>query len=170
VVDLHDRTREVAVGEIGELAVRGAQVMAGYWRDPVATAAVLDDAGWLLTGDVAQVDGDGYFHLIARKAEMWIPDGQTLPAFPRDVEEVLFEIPQVAEAAVIAIDNQPIAFLMTGREGVTTESVLAYCRRRLPASLVPQQVIFVDSFPRNVIGKVLRRELLARLPTNYLET
>jgi long-chain acyl-CoA synthetase len=165
VVSFQDRTQEVAVGEIGELAVRGAQVMAGYWCDPAATAEVLDADGWLLTGDVAQMDSDGYFHLIARTVEMWVPTGQQRPAFPRDVEEVLFEIPQVREAAVVAIDNQPIAFVITGKESINADAVIAYCRRRLPAELVPRQVLFVDEFPRTLIGKVLRRELLELVPT-----
>jgi acyl-CoA synthetase (AMP-forming)/AMP-acid ligase II len=96
---------------------------------------------------------------------MWIPDGQSTPAFPRDVEEVIFEIPQVREAAVIAIDNRPIAFVITGKESVSADTVIAYCRRRLPAHLVPYEVIFVDDFPRNLLGKVLRRELAARVPS-----
>ena len=164
VVSLHDRAQEVAVGEVGELAVRGAQIMAGYWRDPDATAAAMDDEGWLLTGDVAQMDRDGYFQLVARKQDMWFPDGQQSPAFPRDVEEILYELPQVREAAVVAIDNQPVAFLVMGKESLSVEAVLAYCQRRLPAALMPRQVIFVDDFPRTMIGKVLRRELVKLVP------
>jgi long-chain acyl-CoA synthetase len=138
--------------------------MAGYWREAEATAEVLDGDGWLLTGDIAQMDSDGYFHLLARKIEMWYPDGQQTPAFPRDVEEILFEIPQVREAAVVAADNQPIAFVITGKESVTADAVIAYCRRRLPAQLVPRAVLFVDEFPRSFIGKVLRRQLLELVP------
>jgi long-chain acyl-CoA synthetase len=164
IVSLQDRDQVVAVGEIGELAVRGPQTMAGYWHDPAATAAVLDEKGWLLTGDVAQMDSDGYFHIIARKTEMWYPHGHTTPAFPRDVEEVLFEIPEVRDAAVIAVAHEPVAFLITGKEKLTPDAVIAYCRRRLPAELVPRQVIFVDEFPRTFIGKVLRRELLELVP------
>lgn len=164
VVSLHDRTQAAAIGEAGELAVRGPQVMAGYWREPEATAEVLDAEGWLLTGDIAQMDSDGYFHLISRKTEMWYPDGQDVPAFPRDVEEVLFEIPQVREAAVVALDNQPIAFVIAGKESISADMVIAYCRRRLPPQLVPRLVLFVDEFPRSFIGKVLRRELMALVP------
>jgi long-chain acyl-CoA synthetase len=163
VVSLEDRIQEAAVGQIGELAVRGPQIMAGYWCDPVATAEVLDEDGWLLTGDVAQMDSDGYFHLIARKVELWHPAGQGTPAFPRDVEEVLFEIPQVREAAVVAVDDQPIAFVITGKESISADAIIAYCRKRLPPELIPVQVIFVGDFPRNFIGKVLRRELAERM-------
>jgi long-chain acyl-CoA synthetase len=165
VVALQERSQEVAVGEIGELAVRGPQVMASYWRDSQATAEALDEDGWLLTGDVAQMDSDGYFHLIARKSEIWYPDGQETPAFPRDVEEVLYEIPQVREAVVVAVENQPVAFVVAGKEGISDDAVIAYCRRRLPDHLSPRQVLFVEDFPRNYIGKVLRRQLIELAPS-----
>ncbi len=109
------------------------------------------------------MDEDGYFRLVARRADMWYPDKEMgPPAFPRDIEEVLYEIPQVQEAAVVAIANQPIAFISTGKDGTTSETVMAYCRRRLPPELVPRMVIFVDAFPRSFIGKILRRELAQR--------
>jgi long-chain acyl-CoA synthetase len=72
------------------------------------------DDGWLLTGDVAQMDDDGYFRIIARKADMWYPDKPGKPAFPRDVEEVIYEIPQVKEVAVVAVANHPFAFVIAG--------------------------------------------------------
>lgn len=144
---------------IGELAVRGPQVMSGYWRNPEESARTLTKDGWLFTGDVAQVDSEGYFRIVARKADMWYPDKPEEPAFPRDVEEVLFEVPQIKEAAVVAIARQPIAFVIAKKERPSTESLIAYCKRRLPPELVPRLVIFVDEFPRTFIGKVLRREL-----------
>lgn len=162
VVDLKRGVRAVPTGQIGELAVRGPQVMMGYWGDPDRTKKVLAPDGWLLTGDVAQVDGDGFFRIIARKADMWYPTKPGEPAFPRDVEEVLFEIPQVKEAAVVAIAGQPVAFVIARKERPTAEAVIAYSRRRLPPELVPRLVIFVDEFPRSFIGKVLRRELARR--------
>jgi long-chain acyl-CoA synthetase len=166
IVDLSS-AKDAPAGQIGELAVRGPQVMRGYWGDGDATGRSLTRDGWLLTGDVARMDEDGYFQIIARKAEMWYPerDGQRPaghPAFPRDVEEVLFEVPQVREAAVVAIANQPIAFVIAQadrRERPSAETLIAYCRRRLPPELVPRLVIFVDDFPRSFIGKVLRRDL-----------
>jgi long-chain acyl-CoA synthetase len=162
VVGLRHRNQVVPVGQIGELAVRGPQVMMGYWDNPSATKAVLSTDGWLLTGDVAQMDSDGYFRIIARKADMWFPTRPGKPAFPRDVEEVLFEVPQVKEAAVVAIAGQPIAFVIARQDKPTSEALIAYCQRRLHPDLVPKLVIFVDEFPRTFIGKVLRREL-ARL-------
>jgi long-chain acyl-CoA synthetase len=162
VVDLVRGRKEVPPGQIGELAVRGPQVMMGYWKDPEATGRVLTDDGWLLTGDIAQMDDDGYFRIIARKADMWYPKKPGKPAFPRDVEEVLYEVPQVKETAVVAIAGQPVAFVIAGHEHPTSEALIAYCHRRLPPELVPRLVVFLEDFPRTFIGKVLRRELAKR--------
>jgi long-chain acyl-CoA synthetase len=162
VFDLVKGQKEVKPGQIGELAVRGPQVMQGYWKDAKATKAVLREGGWLLTGDVAQMDEEGYFRIIARKADMWYPARPGKPAFPRDVEEVIYEIPQVKEVAVVAIARRPFAFVIAGQQRPSSDSVIAYCKRRLPPNLVPRFVIFMDDFPRTFIGKVLRRELAKR--------
>jgi long-chain acyl-CoA synthetase len=163
VVDLKRRSKEVKQGQIGELVVRGPQVMLGYWKDLKSTKDVLTDDGWLLTGDVAQVDEDGYFRIIARKADMWYPtEHRQQPAFPRDIEEVLYEIPQVKEVAVTAVAGRPFAFVIAGKEAPTARAVIEYARRRLPPHLVPRFVIFMEDFPRTFIGKVLRRELAKR--------
>lgn len=162
VMDLKRSRNEVQPGQIGELAVRGPQVMMGYWKDEKATEKAITKDGWLLTGDVAQMDTDGYFRIIARKADMWYPEKPGQPAFPRDVEEVLYEIPQIKEVAVVAVADHPFAFVIAGKERPTPDAVLAYCKRRLPPHLVPRFVIFMDDFPRTFIGKVLRRELAKR--------
>jgi long-chain acyl-CoA synthetase len=164
IVDLARRDREVKRGQIGELAVRGPQVMIGYWKDPKATQEVLTEDGWLLTGDIAQMDEDGYCRIIARKADMWYASRArpAKPAFPRDIEEVIYEIPQVKEVAVVGIAGHPFAFVIAGRERPTPAAVISYCKRRLPPHLVPRFVIFMDDFPRTFIGKVLRRELAKR--------
>ncbi len=159
IVDLKSAKKEVEVGQIGELAVRGPQVMMGYWRNPEATQKAITSDGWLLTGDVGVRDTDGYFRIVARKADMWYPEKPGSPAFPRDVEEVLYEIPQVKEAAVVAVAGAPIAFIIGAKEHPSSDSILAYCNRRLPPRLVPRFVVFLDDFPRTFIGKVLRREL-----------
>ena len=162
VVDLIRGNKPVEPGHIGELAVRGPQVMLSYWNNPQETRRAFNKDGWLLTGDVAQMDSEGYFRIVARKVDLWYPDKPGEPAFPRDVEEVLYEIPQVKEAAVVAIANQPIAFLITHPDHPTQEAIIAYCKRRLPPELVPRIVLFVDEFPRTFIGKVVRRELARR--------
>jgi long-chain acyl-CoA synthetase len=167
VVGLRHGMKDVPTGMIGELAVRGPQVMMGYWNDSNGTDEVLrsippEHSGtgpWLLTGDVAQMDAEGFFRIIARKADLWYPGRSDDPAFPRDVEEVLFEVPQVKEAAVVAIAGQPIAFVIAQKDRPTAQALIAYCQRRLPPELVPRLVIFVEDFPRTFIGKVLRREL-----------
>lgn len=167
VVGLRHGVKDVPVNMIGELAIRGPQVMMGYWNDSTATDAALrtipsehSGAGaWLLTGDVAQMDAEGFFRIIARKADLWYPGRPDEPAFPRDVEEVLFEVPQVKEAAVVAIAGQPIAFVIAQKDRPTAQALIAYCKRRLPPELVPRLVIFVEDFPRTFIGKVLKREL-----------
>ena len=167
IVDLTRRTKEVKPGQIGELAVRGPQVMMGYWKDPKATRDVLTEDGWLLTGDVAQVDEEGFFRIVARKADMWYASRArpAAPAFPRDVEEVIYEIPQVKEVAVVGIAGHPFAFVIangSSGERPTAAAVISYSRRRLPPHLVPRFVIFMEDFPRTFIGKVLRRELAKR--------
>jgi len=169
IVDLVRGKKEVKVGQIGELAVRGPQVMIGYWEDANATRKAFNPDRFLLTGDVAQMDAEGYFRIISRKADMWYPEKPGKPAFPRDVEEVLFEIPQVSDAAVVAIANQPIAFIIPKRDHPGTNEIIAYCKRRLPPEQVPRFVIFVEDFPRTFIGKILRRELAKRFEQSQLE-
>ncbi len=167
IVDLKYRTKEVKPGQIGELAVRGPQVMMGYWKDTKATHDAFTEDGWLLTGDVAQMDEEGYFRIIARKADMWYASRArpARPAFPRDVEEVIYEIPQIKEVAVVGIAGNPFAFVIAsgaGGERPTPAAVISYCKRRLPPHLVPRFVVFMEDFPRTFIGKVLRRELAKR--------
>jgi long-chain acyl-CoA synthetase len=163
IIDLAKRSKQVKPGQIGELAVRGPQVMLGYWKNPEATREVLTEDGWLLTGDVAQMDAEGYFRIVSRKADMWYPSNlKKEPAFPRDIEEVIYEIPQVKEVAVTAIAGRPFAFVIGGKESPTSKAIIEYARRRLPAHLVPRFVIFMEDFPRTFIGKVLRRELAKR--------
>ena len=142
--------------------------MSGYWQDVSGTSKVLHEDGWLLTGDVAQMDSQGYFRIIARKDEMWYPGRPDRPASPRAIEEVLHEIPQVKEVAVTAIAGQPVAFVIPQKDRPTADSLVAYCRRRLPPELVPRLIVFVDEFPRSFIGKILRQELAKRLEEKSL--
>lgn len=152
----------VPAGQFGELMVRGPQVMGGYWHDPAATKRVLDADGWLRTGDVARMDEDGYFQIISRRQDMWQGDDAT-PAFPRDAEEVIYELPEVREVVVVGIANRPVAFVQL-KEGtsVPARSIIAYAHRRLPPDQVPRHIVFVKDFPRTFIGKVLRRELVSQ--------
>ena len=154
--------RPLQPGQIGELIIRGPQVMQGYWHDEAATQKVIDAQGWLHTNDIARMDEDGYFQIISRRQDMWQADDDS-PAFPRDVEEIIYELPEVREVVVVAIANQPIAFVsLRDKTRIPAKTVIAFCQRRLPPNQVPRLVIFVKEFPRSFIGKVLRRELVSQ--------
>ncbi len=151
--------RPVGAGRVGELLVRGPQVMMGYWQDEAATAEVIDAHGWLHTGDIARMDGDGYFQILSRRQEMLL--GREGKAFyPRVVEEVLVELPGVREAVVVAVRGRLVAFVQRAPNSAVGEStLLGYCQRRLPADHVPRNIVFVTNFPRTLMGRVMRRGL-----------
>jgi long-chain acyl-CoA synthetase len=163
---LDDDHREMAVGELGEICVRGPNVMKGYYRLPDLTAETVRD-GWLHTGDVGRVDADGNVYVVDRKKDLIIRGG--LNVYPRDVEEVLFEHPGVAEAAVIgrpdaAYGEEVVAFVVRrGGTEVTEAEIVAFCRQRLAGYKTPKEVVFIASLPKSGVGKVMRRELRDRL-------
>src|SRR5438309_860828 len=165
LVDPEDPSRTVGPGEAGELAVRGPQVMKGYWNHPDETAAVLRD-GWLLTGDIAKMDEDGYFSIVDRKKDLILCSGYNV--YPREVEEVLFMHPAVAEAAAIGIPDayrgeSVTAFVvLKGGMTATEAEIVAFCKERLAAFKVPKAVEFTKDLPKSLVGKVLRRELRER--------
>ncbi|UYZ12536.1 long-chain fatty acid--CoA ligase [Brevibacillus sp. WF146] len=154
---------ELPQGEIGELAVKGPQVMLGYWNRPEETAAVLRD-GWLLTGDMGYMDADGYFYVVDRKKDMIIAGGYNI--YPREVEEVLFEHPAVQEAAVIGVPDpyrgETVKAFIVLKEGaqVSEEELERHCRQRLAAYKIPRIYEFRKELPKTMVGKVLRRQLL----------
>ena len=159
IVDMQTR-RPLLPGQIGELAVRGPQVMLGYWQDKEATEAAIDELGWLYTGDIARMDEDGFFQIISRSHEMWHSENGA-DIYPRDIEEILYELPAIAEVTVAIMAGRPVAFVRRKDNAqITAATIVAYCQRRLPPAHVPRRVIFVSSFPRTLIGKVLRRELV----------
>ncbi|RKN84166.1 long-chain-fatty-acid--CoA ligase [Paenibacillus ginsengarvi] len=153
---------EKAVREIGELVIRGPQVMKGYWNKPEETAKVLED-GWVRTGDMAYMDEEGFFYIVDRKKDMIIAGGYNI--FPREVEEVLFEHPDVQEAAVIGVadayrgETVKAFIVRKAGVGVTEEELNAFCRSKLASYKVPRIYEFRDSLPKTMVGKVLRREL-----------
>jgi long-chain acyl-CoA synthetase len=159
IVDLKTK-RPALPGQVGELAVRGPQVMQGYWRDAEATEEALDNHGWLYTGDIARMDEDGYFQIISGSQEVWRYDNGDDTIYPRDIEEIIYELPAVKEVAVVVFAGRPVAFvLLKEKSQISALTTIAYCERRLPPEHVPRRVIFVSEFPRNLIGRVLRREL-----------
>ena len=162
IVDADDPTREVAQGEVGELAVRGPQVMKGYWNKPEETRNVLRD-GWLLTGDLAKMDADGYFYIVDRKKDMILCSGYNV--YPREVEEVLFMHPAVGEAAAIGVPDpyrgetvKAFVVLKPGKTA-TEADLIAFCKERLAPFKVPKAVEFATALPMSLVGKVLRRQL-----------
>jgi fatty-acyl-CoA synthase len=152
---------EVDVGADGELLVRGPNVFPGYWRNPAATAATLVD-GWLHTGDVVEVDDEGYFTIKGRLKEMFISGGENV--YPAEVEAVLFEHPSVRDAAVVGAPDDTwgevgIAYVVA-EPAIADEELLAFCRDRLARFKVPKHVHFVEALPRNSMGKVVKAELV----------
>jgi long-chain acyl-CoA synthetase len=147
--------------EVGELVCKGPNVMLGYLNRPEDTAVTLRD-GWLYTGDLATVDEEGYFTIVDRKKDMIIVGGYNV--YPREVEEVLFQHPQVREAAVIGVPDpnygeEVVAYVALKAEGVTEQELIEYCESRLAEYKVPKTVVLLEELPKNTTGKILRREL-----------
>jgi long-chain acyl-CoA synthetase len=163
IVDVETGETEMPIGESGELIIKGPQIMKGYLNMPEETAAALKD-GWLHTGDVARMDEDGYFYIVDRKKDMIVASGYNV--YPREVEEVLFEHPDVAEAVAIGIPDEyrgeSVKAFVVKRPGATTreDEVLAFCKERLAAYKAPKAVEFRDELPKSVVGKLLRRVLV----------
>ena len=153
----------LAVGEIGELAIRGPQVMQGYWQRPDETAKVLKD-GWLFTGDIARMDVDGFFQIVDRKKDMIISGGMNV--YPRDVEEPLYRHPAVQEAVVVGVPDprwgEAVKAFVVLKPGssVTEAELLEYCRAEMAAYRVPKSIEFRTELPKSLVGKFLRRQLL----------
>jgi len=168
IVDIENRDRVLPVGEAGELAVKGPQVMKGYWNNKAETDAVLQD-GWFLTGDIAKMDEDGYFYIVDRKKDMVNVGG--FKVYPREVEDVLFEHPNVKEAGVIGIPDEfsgeavkAFVVLRDPSKKTTEQDVIGFCSQHLAKFKVPKKVEFLDELPKTLIGKVLRRKLRELTP------
>ena len=162
IMDLETGTRELPVGEAGEIVIRGPQVMKGYWRKPEETALVLRN-GWLHTGDIARKDDEGYYYIVDRKKDLIIAGGYNI--YPREVEEVLFEHQKIKEAVVIGVPDayrgETVKAFVVAQDGetLTAGEVIAFCRRQLASYKVPRLVEFRESLPRSGVGKYLRRAL-----------
>jgi len=160
IVDEQDR--EVARGERGELVLRGPNVFKGYWNRPEATAEALR-GGWFHTGDIACLDDEGFVYIVDRKKDMLISGGENV--YPAEVEQVLYEHPQVADAAVIGVPDPrwqevPRAIVVPREAGkVTEDDLIDFCRQHLAKFKTPKSVVFVEELPRSATGKVLKREL-----------
>jgi long-chain acyl-CoA synthetase len=162
VVD--DNGNDVATGEPGEIAIRGENVMKGYWGRPEATAEAVPD-GWFRTGDVATKDADGYYTIVDRKKDLIIRGGYNV--YPREIEEALYEHPAVAEAAVIGIKHADLgeeigaAVAFKAGQSADPAELSAFVKERVAAYKYPRHVWVVDALPKGPTGKILRREVQA---------
>ena len=160
VVDEHDD--EVAQGEVGEIVIRGHNVMSGYWQRPDSTEETIRD-GWFHSGDMARVDEDGYFFIVDRKKDLIIRGGYNV--YPREVEEVLYEHPAVREAAVIGIPHdeygEEIGAAITLKDGAeaTADELREFVKEQVAAYKYPRYVWFVEELPKGPTGKILKREI-----------
>ncbi|CCH69225.1 Long-chain-fatty-acid--CoA ligase [Phycicoccus elongatus Lp2] len=160
-----DERRPVAEGEPGEIQIRGANVMKGYWGRPDATALAIDADGWFSTGDIATRDEEGYYRIVDRKKDLILRGGYNV--YPREVEEVLHQHPSVAEAAVVGVPHDSLGeevaaavALKPGKEA-TPEELTEFVRDRIAAYKYPRHVWIVDALPKSATGKILRREVRA---------
>jgi long-chain acyl-CoA synthetase len=163
IYDSNDGNKELPLGEEGEIAVKGPQVMKGYWQKPDETSAVFNDDGYFLTGDIGKIDNYGYFWITDRKKNMIDVSG--LKVYPRDVEEILFEHPAVAEVAVVGVPHEfrgetvKAFVVLKDDETASSGEIIDFCKGRMARYKVPRIVQFIDELPRSAIGKVLHREL-----------
>jgi long-chain acyl-CoA synthetase len=163
IVDLETGTKDLPVGEIGELIIQGPQVMKGYWNMPKETEITLRN-GWLYTGDIAKMDEDGYFQIVDRKKDMIIAGGYNI--YPRDVEEALYKHPKVQEAVVAGIPDpyrgETVKAYVVLKEGqtATAEEIIEFCKGQVAKYKVPTSVEFRTQLPKTIVGKILRRMLV----------
>jgi long-chain acyl-CoA synthetase len=155
--------RELGTAEVGEIVIRGHNVMKGYWQRPEATAEAITAEGWFRTGDLAKRDDEGYFFIVDRKKDMIIRGGYNV--YPREVEEVLYQHPAVREAAVLGIPHQELgeevcaAVVLRPGSEVGADELREYVRSQIAAYKYPRHVWLVDELPKTATGKILKREI-----------
>jgi len=170
IVDLETGERELPAGEVGELTLRGPQVMQAYWKMPEETDFALRD-GWLYTGDIAQMDEDGYVFIVDRKKDLIISRGYNI--YPREIDEVLYEHPKILDAVAVGVPDPQrgeavkVFVVPKSNEVLTEDEIVRFCKARLAAYKVPKSVEFRESLPKTVVGKIsrfqLRRETLDKV-------
>lgn len=163
VVDIEKNTQQVRIGEIGELVIKGPQVMQGYHQDPIETAQALQ-GGWLFTGDIVRMDEDGYFYVVDRKKSLIKVSG--FQVWPNEIEQVLGSYPAIKDAGVGGVPDRKqgekvIAWVvMKPGEKENEKEIKDWCRQNLAPYKIPKEIIFVEEIPKTPIGKILRRELI----------
>jgi long-chain acyl-CoA synthetase len=155
--------RDLPAGEVGEIVIRGRNVMKGYWNKPEATAEAIDADGWFRSGDMARVDEEGYFYIVDRKKDLIIRGGYNI--YPREIEEVLYEHPAVREAAVVAVPDdewgEEIGAAVVLKDGAraTAQQLREFVKDQVAAYKYPRRVWFVDELPKGPTGKILKRAI-----------
>jgi long-chain acyl-CoA synthetase len=155
--------RDLPVGEVGEIVIRGRNVMKGYWNKPEATAEAIDADGWFRSGDMARVDEEGYFYIVDRKKDLIIRGGYNI--YPREIEEVLYEHPAVREAAVVAVPDdewgEEIGAAVVLKDGAraTAQELREFVKDQVAAYKYPRRIWFVDELPKGPTGKILKRAI-----------
>ncbi|MGP4062521.1 long-chain-fatty-acid--CoA ligase [Halobacillus sp. H74] len=161
-------------GEIGEIVVKGPQVMRGYWNKPEETAQVLSEDGWFRTGDMGYMNEDGYFYIVDRKKDMIIAGGYNI--YPREVEEVLYEHSEIQEAVIVGVPDpyrgETVKAFIVKKQGsdITEEELNEYCRKNMAAFKVPRLYEFRNELPKTAVGKILRRTLIEEEKQKYEES
>ncbi|MFC1977231.1 class I adenylate-forming enzyme family protein [Chloroflexota bacterium] len=174
IMDLDEGTRELPPGEVGEIVDSGPILVPGYWQKPEETSHAIRD-GWLYTGDVGLMDENGWFYVVDRKKDMIVASGYKV--WPRDVEDVIYQIPEVKETAVVGEPDpyrgetvKAYVALKEGMEGsITPEDIISFCKKRMAAYKYPHQVEIVPEIPKTPTGKFLRRSLREQAKTNRQE-
>jgi len=157
-----DAGKQLPVGEVGELCIRGPQVMAGYWQRPEETAKVIDAEGWLHTGDMAKMDAGGFFYIVDRKKDMILVSGFNV--YPNEVEDVIALMPGVLEVAAVGVPDdksgEAVKVVIVKKDpALTADQVRAFCKENLTGYKQPRVVEFRTELPKSNVGKILRREL-----------
>lgn len=157
-----DDGKELPWGEVGELYIKGPNITPGYWNNPEATKDSFDD-GWLKTGDAARFDEEGFIYIVDRWKDMYISGGENV--YPAEVENVLYQLPQIAEAAILGVPDDRwgetgVAFIsIKPGEAIDEKEIIQHCINNLAKFKVPSSVQFIEALPRNATGKVLKRNL-----------
>ncbi len=159
---LNDMRQELPVDQPGELAVKGPQVMLGYWRNPQETQKIFTSDGWLLTGDIASINEQGFVRILERKKDMILVSGFNV--YPNEIEDVLMHLKGVQEAAVVGVadDNSGEAvkaFIVKNDESLAAHDVLRFCKENLTGYKIPKHIVFCKELPKTNVGKILRRAL-----------
>jgi long-chain acyl-CoA synthetase len=160
---IDDAGNDLPQGEVGEILIRGHNVMKGYWRRPESTSEAVTPVGWFRTGDLARIDEDGYFFIVDRKKDLIIRGGYNV--YPREIEEVVYEHPVVRECAVVGIPHAELgeevgaAVALKPGASLSEAELREFVKERVAAYKYPRVIWFVDQLPKGPTGKILKREI-----------